>query len=367
MESHDQIAVIDSHIHLFPASETSSLSWYTNDHPLAGQHSVEQYREATTSEPSLLGFIFIETDRKNDLKSGELDGSGWTGPLTELAWTKRIALGQPRPGEGHSTEDQEFCLGIVLWAPLPSITDAMELYLRRAEEAAGLAWPKVKGFRYLLQDKPHGTMLQDTFIENTKLLGRRGFTFDVCIDLHRRGQQQIKDLLAFAKLTRDKVPEDEKVVLVLDHICKPDMTDSTYVSDDAFMTWSAAMHELGQDEHTYIKFSGAFAEMGGSVNDLSTNEICKALEKWFKVILESFGPRRIMFGSDWPVCTINMSNAWPRWRDVTVQLCQQSGLTKAEQCPAALGHDRFTWFNIIRNAYHFLQHYSKTKSKELFS
>ncbi|KAF5985770.1 hypothetical protein FCOIX_1885 [Fusarium coicis] len=331
MKSHDHIPVIDSHIHLFPASETSSLSWYTNDHPLAGQHSVDQYREATTSEPSLSGFIFVETDRKNDLKSGELDGSGWREPLNELAWIKRVALGRPHPGEGHNAQDQESCLGIVLWAPLPSTTDAMKLYLRRVAETAGLAWSKVKGFRYLLQDEPHGTMLQDTFIENTKLLGRCGFTFDVCIDLHRRGQQQIVDLVAFARLTRDNVPENKKVVLVLDHLCKPDLSDSDAVSDAAFTTWRAAMHELGQDAHTYVKFSGGFAEMDGSVKDLSTNAISKALEKWFRVLLESFGPRRIMFGSDWPVCTINMSNAWSRWRDVTIQLCQESGLTLEEQ------------------------------------
>lgn len=331
MKSRDHIPIIDSHIHLFPASETISLAWYTNDHPLAGQHSVDQYREATTSEPSLAGFIFVETDRKNDLKSGELDGSGWSEPLNELAWIKRIALGQPRPDEGHATEDKDLCLGIVLWAPLPSTADAMKLYILRVEEAAGMAWSNVKGFRYLLQDKPDGTMLQDTFIENTKLLGRRGFTFDVCIDLHRRGQQQMKDLLAFAKLTRDNVPENEKVVLVLDHLCKPDMSNSDPVRGVDFMTWRAAMHELGQDEHTYVKFSGGFAEMDDSVDELSTNDIFKALEKWFRVLLESFGPRRIMFGSDWPVCTINMSNAWLRWRDVTVQLCQESGLTPEEQ------------------------------------
>ncbi|KAF5718856.1 hypothetical protein FMUND_5024 [Fusarium mundagurra] len=331
MKSHDHIPVIDSHIHLFPASETSSLSWYTNDHPLAGQHSVDQYREATTSESSLAGFIFIETDRKHDLKSGELDCSGWREPLNELAWIKRIALGQPRPGEGHSIKDKELCLGIVLWAPLPSTADAMKLYLLKAEEAAGSAWSKVKGFRYLLQDKPDGTMLQDIFIENTKLLGRRGFTFDVCIDLHRRGERQIKDLVTFAKLARENVSEDEKVVLVLDHFCKPDMGDSNPASDVDFMTWRAAMHELGQDEHTYVKFSGGFAEMGDSVNNLSANDICKALEKWFRVLIESFGPRRVMFGSDWPVCTINMSNAWSRWHDVTIQLCQESSLTLEEQ------------------------------------
>lgn len=174
-------------------------------------------------------------------------------------------------------------------------------------------------------------MLQDIFVKNTQLLGCHDFTFDVCMDLHQRSQQQIKDLVAFAKLTRDKVSESEKVVLVIDHICKPDMSDSNSVSDAAFMTWRAAMHELGQDQHTFIKFSGGFSEMGDSVHDLSANASARRWRNGSECYSESFGPSRMMFGSDWSVFTINMLNVWSRWRGVTVQLCQESGLTPEEQ------------------------------------
>lgn len=209
------LPIIDSHIHLYPSSEVDSLAWCTQENPLNGQRSVEEYREATASAPSLLGFIFVETDRKNDLESGAADGSGWEGPLAEVSWIKRVALGQPRDGEGHSADDAKLCLGIVPWAPLPSGVEVMERYLDRVKEEAGDAWPKVKGFRYLVQDKPHGTMLEENFIESVKLLGRRGFVFDVGVDQHRRGKKQLEELVEFVDRVHDGVPEEEKVTLVL--------------------------------------------------------------------------------------------------------------------------------------------------------
>lgn len=213
------LPIIDSHIHLYPSSEIDSLAWCTPENPLNGQRSVDEYREATASAPSLLGFIFVETDRKNDLESGAADGSGWEGPLAEVSWIKRVALGQPRDGEGHSADDAKLCLGIVPWAPLPSGVEVMERYLDRVKEEAGDAWPKVKGFRYLVQDKPHGTMLEENFIESVKLLGRRGFVFDVGVDQHRRGKKQLEELVEFVDRVHDGVPEEEKVTLVLSTSC----------------------------------------------------------------------------------------------------------------------------------------------------
>lgn len=176
---------------------------------------MEGYKQATESAPSLLGFIFVETDRKNDLEAGKADGSGWEGPLQEVNWIKRVALGQPKDGEGHTAQDAKMCLAIVPWAPLPSGVAVMEKYLELAEEEAGEAWPKVKGFRYLLQDKPHGTMLEDDFIESVKLLGRRGFVFEVGVDQHRRGKKQLDELITFVERVRDGVPEEEQVTLIL--------------------------------------------------------------------------------------------------------------------------------------------------------
>lgn len=209
------IPVVDSHIHLYPEKEIPTLAWAKLDHPLAQQRSVEDYKEAAGDQSSLKGFIFIETDRKNDLEAGAADGSGWKYPLMEISWLKRIALGEPKDGEGHTKEDAHLCLAIIPWAPIPSGVEAMERYLELAEKAAGASWDKVKGFRYLVQDKPYGTMLEDDFIASLKLLGRKGFIFDVGVDQHRRGKKQLDELLEMIGRAHDGVPDGEKVTFII--------------------------------------------------------------------------------------------------------------------------------------------------------
>ena len=93
---------------------------------------------AIASSPApVKGFIFLETDRKVDLEAGAKDGSGWKYPLMEVEWVKRIALGQPRDGEGHSKDDAGLCAAYIPWAPLPSGAQAMEKYIDLVQEAAG--------------------------------------------------------------------------------------------------------------------------------------------------------------------------------------------------------------------------------------
>lgn len=208
--------IVDSHIHLYPGSEISTLAWASEGNPIAAQRSLEDYRAATGSPANLKGFIFLETDRKNDLEAGAADGSGWEGPLAEVAWLRRIIEGKPRDGEGHTPEDASLCLGFVPWAPLPSGPEVLERYIEKVKEVAGpVAWPKVRGFRYLLQDKPHGTAIEEPFINSLKLMGKLGLAFDLGIDQHRRGKQQLEEALVMISLAHDSVPEDEQVTIII--------------------------------------------------------------------------------------------------------------------------------------------------------
>lgn len=213
------LPIIDSHIHIYPESEVPNLAWATPDHPLAGQFSLDQYKRASRTAPSLLGFIFVETDRKHDLAAIASGGAeaeaAWDGPLKEVRWLKRVALGTPLDGEGHAPEDKSLCLAIVPWAPIICGADILERYIARVEEEAGEAWPKIKGFRYLLQDKPHGTMLEDKFIEGLKYLGKRGFVFEVAIDQHRRGRKQLEETVEMIGRAHEGVPDEEKVTFII--------------------------------------------------------------------------------------------------------------------------------------------------------
>lgn len=208
--------IVDSHIHLYPGAEVESLAWCTEGHPLHSQHSVEDYLEATkdlkmVSSHKLRGFIFIETDRKNHLETE----AGWEEPLRELEWIKRVVDGRPRSGEGHTSQHAQLCLGVVLWAPIPSGVNAMERYITRVEECIGSMLSLVKGFRYLVQDKAPGTMLTGIFIESLRWMGRSGFAFDLGVDTRSGGIWQLEEAIEMIEQAHDGLPTDQKVKIVI--------------------------------------------------------------------------------------------------------------------------------------------------------
>ncbi|PHH70089.1 hypothetical protein CDD82_7346 [Ophiocordyceps australis] len=317
------LPIIDSHIHLWPASEASNLAWHSSSHPLASQQSMTQYRTATAPAPSLLGFIFVEADRIHDLEADD-----WTGPLDEVRWMRRIALGEPRDDEGHDAADAKLCLGLVPWAPLPRGPAVLQNYLDAAQQAAGDAWPKVKGFRYLLQDKPPGTMLQKDFIDGLKLLGRKGFVFEIGVDHHRRGNKHIEQVVEMVGRAHQDVPEQEKVTFVLDHLGKPDLGIYNVTSDPAFTAWRTAMYTLSKASRTYVKLSGAFAEMSDSLRTQPPAQMFQSVLAWLGIVLATFGPERLMFGSDWPLCSLDGlgDEGWDKWRQVVEKMCWMASL-----------------------------------------
>jgi L-rhamnono-1,4-lactonase len=215
LEGSSHYPIIDSHIHLYPKAELSTLAWCAPSNPLHSQHSLEEYDAATGSPSFLEGFIFLETDRKHDLKSGIEDGQGWEMPLMEVDWLKRIALGTPRDGEGHTEEHRKMCLAIIPWAPLPSGAEIMERYVKEVEKHAGASFGKIKGFRYLVQDKAKGTMLQHGFIEGLKWLGKKGYVFDLGVDQHSRGKWQLEEAVEMIEKAHEGVEEAAKVTFII--------------------------------------------------------------------------------------------------------------------------------------------------------
>ncbi|CAG8982343.1 hypothetical protein HYALB_00005345 [Hymenoscyphus albidus] len=322
--------IIDSHIHLYPASETETLAWCTPENPLNKQHSIAEYAEATGRPSDLEGFIFLETDRKNDLESGMTDGSGWEMPLMEVDWLKRIALGTPKEGEGHTEEDKKLCLAIIPWAPLPSGEDGMVKYVKEVAQRAGDASKKVKGFRYLLQDKPKGTMLQDKFIESLKWMGRKGFVFDLGVDQHSGGKWQLEEAIEMVNKAHEGVDASDRVTFIINHLCKPDLSIYTQ-TDPEFVAWREAMFRLGKCDKTYMKLSGCFSELPESFKNAPVLDVFMALQPYLIVILATFGSFRVMFGSDWPVCTVGVNDAWKRWKEVVEKFCYLASLSQEDQ------------------------------------
>lgn len=91
------------------------------------------------------------------------------------------------------------------------------------------------------------------------------------------------------------------------------------------------MFKLSKCSKTFMKLSGCFSEMPSALKAAPVDEIFLALQPYLVVILATFGPFRIMFGSDWPVCTIGVDDAWKKWRQVVARFCDLASLSQVEQ------------------------------------
>jgi L-rhamnono-1,4-lactonase len=226
-----EIPIVDSHVHLFPQTHAPTLAWQTPDGPLFAQYSVDEYRAAVESDvvstavprqsqekkntPFLLrGFVFLEADRISSLDE---DAGGWNHALDEVSLIARIASGTPVAGEGHLPTDGALCLGIVPWAPVPGGPPALEKYVAavRQRVASDAVFHRICGIRYLVQDKPAGTMLRDDFIAGLKWLGKRHWTFDIGLDARQDGVSRLQEALAMIQKAHDGVEDQDRVVFIL--------------------------------------------------------------------------------------------------------------------------------------------------------
>lgn len=69
----------------------------------------------------------------------------------------------------------------------------LRAYMAQVRERAGEAWGKIRGVRYLVQDKAAGTMSGDGFVEGLRWLGREGLVFDLGVDARSGGLGQLRE------------------------------------------------------------------------------------------------------------------------------------------------------------------------------
>ena len=84
-----------------------------------------------------------------------------------------------------------------------------------------------------------------------------------------------------------------------------------------------------------MKLSGAFSELSpGRVPQTSASDIVDRMAPWLDHVFRSFGPARVMFGSDWPVCNVRgpaAEDSWVVWRDVVECALARKGLGDEER------------------------------------
>lgn len=304
--------------------------------PLAKPQLLSHYREATKhashissssaivdsddGKDILEGVIFIETDVRYSpptSESNDVDVAVWAkGPLEEIRFLRDVV-------QGHYDSDQrdsKMLLGLVPWAPMDQPMAVLEHYLQLAEEAAGeKTWRRVKGFRFLLQAIRDQTefenlVLSESFIANLRLLGQRGFAFDVGVDQRQGGSWQLEIVAEAMAMAHEGVQFEDKTIFVVNHLCKPDFEAG--IESEASRRWRDAVTAMSKLDQTYMKLSGAFSELPSTLEDASS--LVARIRPWVAHVLATFGPERTMFGSDWPVCTLSArgESAWAAWKDV---------------------------------------------------
>ena len=140
--------------------------------------------------------------------------------------------------------------------------------------------PFVKGFRRLINPLPDEIAAGSILLDNIRRLTGTGLTFD----LHVLGHQ-----IPRAILIADKVPD---VQFVLDHCGVPD------IKANVEQPWREHISEIAKRPNVMAKMSGVVAYCDGE------NWSVETLRPYVEHLIDSFGWDRVVWGSDWPVCTL---------------------------------------------------------------
>jgi predicted TIM-barrel fold metal-dependent hydrolase len=154
--------------------------------------------------------------------------------------------------------------------------------------------PKVKGFRRILHTSPDELSQAPIFTENLKRLAAHDLSFDICVL-----QRQLPLALRLARACPD-------VRFILDHCGVPQ------VKERALDPWRAQIREIAAEPNVVCKISGIIAYADPE------NWTAEDLRPFIEHVIESFGWDRVVWGSDWPVCTLTAQLG--KWVEATREL-----------------------------------------------
>lgn len=177
----------------------------------------------------------------------------------------------------------DWVCGVVGYVPLesPDVRHSLERFGQSRH---------FRGVRKVLQGQPEGSMRGEDFNRGVGHLRHFGLTYDVLI--------YAKQLPEAVELV-DRHPNQ---IFVLDHLAKPEIENGGYEP------WAGDMRRLAERPNVYCKVSGMATEADWQSWSETT------LKPYFDAALDAFGPRRLMYGSDWPVCLV--ASEYGRWADV---------------------------------------------------
>jgi L-fuconolactonase len=169
--------------------------------------------------------------------------------------------------------------GVVGWVDLTSDDVGGAIDVLRSSPGGD----KLVGIRHLVQDEPDPCFIErPDVLRGLRDVGRAGLAYDVLV----RPPQLPAAVRALRAL--------DDLTVVLDHGGKPP------ISSGALEPWSTLIGELGQLDNCFCKLSGLVTEAGA-------NWDAQQISPYASSLIEAFGPKRLLFASDWPFCTVAAS------------------------------------------------------------
>ena len=248
--------MIDSHHHLWNYS-VEEYGWIPPGSALAQNHLVSEL-EMATAAAGVNATVVVQARQV----------------LEESDWLLSLA------------DSTDIIAAVVGWVPLID-ANVGEPLSRLA------AYPKFKAVRHVLQGEPDSYFLRDDFHHGLSLLPDLDLRYDLLLF-----QRQLPVAIQLVDLQPD-------LGIIIDHIAKPEIRKGRI--DPA---WQAGMAELAKRDNILgVKISGMVTEVLDPEIDEST------LRAYFDETLNLFGPDRLMFGTDWPVCLLRI-DSYKSWADM---------------------------------------------------
>ncbi len=255
--------LIDSHHHLW-AYSPEEYGWINDDMLVLRHDFLAPELRLIASASRVEGFVSVQARQT----------------VEETKTLLKIAAAEP------------LIKGVVGWVPLADekVADVLDQFTDA---------PLLKAVRHVVQDEPDDRFIMgDDFNRGVALLKDRGLVYDVLIFA-----RQLPASIEFV----DRHPNQP---MVLDHIAKP-----TICADQYDAEWEKNFRELARRDNISCKFSGVVTEVR---DDAWTIE---SVRPYWDVALEAFTPKRLMFGSDWPVCLLRSGH--DQWLQTVQRLASE--------------------------------------------
>jgi L-fuconolactonase len=260
---------IDAHHHLWKYS-ASEYGWIAPDMKVIRRDFLPDDLEKLMHHFGIEGTVAVQARQT-------LDETSW---LLELS------------------EKHPLIRGVVGWVPLTEGPGVK----RSLERLAGNR--RLRGVRHVVQDEPDPRyLLRKDFNEGVAALREFGLRYDILIF-----ERHLPAAIEFV----DRHPNQ---VFILDHGAKP------RIKDKVLAPWDRNMRELAKRENVYCKLSGMVTEADPQ------QWTPEGLQPYIDVALAAFGPRRLMYGSDWPVMLL--AGDYVRWYGTVANAIAR--LSKTEQ------------------------------------